>query len=157
MDTDKDGLLSSSDLQAAFAAHGKNIGGGEAQRQEPLPLHLRAACRAQIPPATTARRTWRPTNRVLLCRALCLKTAATMKSRPSATTRRGTASRMYLCSPSQWTERLVWPRISRNTPKPSSVAAVSALQPTILLFTSILTLIRIKSCEMALHAGLICT
>ena len=31
MDTDKDGLLSSSDLQAAFAAHGKNIGGGEAQ------------------------------------------------------------------------------------------------------------------------------
>merc|ERR1712106_365206 len=31
MDTDKDGLLSSSDLVAAFAAHGKNIGGGEAQ------------------------------------------------------------------------------------------------------------------------------
>jgi len=31
MDTDKDGLLSSSDLTAAFAAHGKNIGGGEAQ------------------------------------------------------------------------------------------------------------------------------
>merc|ERR1719481_489899 len=31
MDADKDGLLSSSDLQAAFAAHGKNIGGGETQ------------------------------------------------------------------------------------------------------------------------------
>ena len=31
MDTDKDGLLSSSDLVAAFAAHGKNVGGGEAQ------------------------------------------------------------------------------------------------------------------------------
>jgi Ca2+-binding EF-hand superfamily protein len=31
MDTDKDGLLSSSDLVAAFTAHGKNIGGGEAQ------------------------------------------------------------------------------------------------------------------------------
>merc|ERR1712114_106257 len=31
MDADKDGLLSSSDLVAAFAAHGKNIGGGEAQ------------------------------------------------------------------------------------------------------------------------------
>ena len=31
MDTDKDGLLSSSDLVAAFAAHGKSIGGGDAQ------------------------------------------------------------------------------------------------------------------------------
>merc|ERR1712105_205709 len=31
MDTNKDGLLSSDDLVAAFAAHGKNIGGGEAQ------------------------------------------------------------------------------------------------------------------------------
>merc|ERR1712203_328518 len=31
MDTDKDGLLSSSDLVAAFAAHGKGIGGGDAQ------------------------------------------------------------------------------------------------------------------------------
>ena len=31
MDADKDGLLSSSDLVAAFTAHGKNIGGGEAQ------------------------------------------------------------------------------------------------------------------------------
>ena len=31
MDADKDGLLSSSDLVAAFGAHGKNIGGGEAQ------------------------------------------------------------------------------------------------------------------------------
>ena len=31
MDTDKDGLLSASDLTAAFAAHGKQIGGGEAQ------------------------------------------------------------------------------------------------------------------------------
>ena len=31
MDTDKDGLLSSSDLVAAFTAYGKNIGGGEAQ------------------------------------------------------------------------------------------------------------------------------
>merc|ERR1712109_419631 len=31
MDTDKDGLLSSSDLVAAFGAYGKNIGGGEAQ------------------------------------------------------------------------------------------------------------------------------
>merc|ERR1712045_306201 len=30
-DTDKDGLLSSSDLVAAFAAHGKSIGGGDAQ------------------------------------------------------------------------------------------------------------------------------
>merc|ERR1719341_1731240 len=31
MDTDKDGLPSSSDLVAAFAAHGKSIGGGDAQ------------------------------------------------------------------------------------------------------------------------------
>jgi len=31
MDTDKDGLLSSSDLVAAFGAHGKSIGGGDAQ------------------------------------------------------------------------------------------------------------------------------
>merc|ERR1711963_1163496 len=31
MDTDKDGLLSSSDLVAAFTAHGKSIGGGDAQ------------------------------------------------------------------------------------------------------------------------------
>ena len=31
MDTNKDGLLSSDDLVAAFAAHGKQIGGGEAQ------------------------------------------------------------------------------------------------------------------------------
>merc|ERR1711976_151029 len=31
MDTDKDGLLSSSDLVAAFTWDGKNIGGGEAQ------------------------------------------------------------------------------------------------------------------------------
>merc|ERR1712089_33036 len=31
MDADKDGLLSSSDLQAAFAAYGKNVGGGETQ------------------------------------------------------------------------------------------------------------------------------
>merc|ERR1712061_537069 len=31
MDAAKDGLLSSSDLVAAFGAHGKNIGGGEAQ------------------------------------------------------------------------------------------------------------------------------
>merc|ERR1711963_647291 len=31
MDADKDGLLSSSDLVAAFGAYGKNIGGGEAQ------------------------------------------------------------------------------------------------------------------------------
>merc|ERR1711936_44419 len=31
MDTNKDGLLSSDDLVAAFAAHGKNIGGGEAR------------------------------------------------------------------------------------------------------------------------------
>ncbi len=28
---DKDGLLSASDLVAAFAAHGKSIGSGEAQ------------------------------------------------------------------------------------------------------------------------------
>ena len=34
MDTDKDGLLSSSDLVAAFTAYGKNIGGGEAQVKE---------------------------------------------------------------------------------------------------------------------------
>ena len=34
MDTDKDGLLSSSDLVAAFAAHGKSIGGGDAQVKE---------------------------------------------------------------------------------------------------------------------------
>merc|ERR1711910_235501 len=33
MDTNKDGLLSSDDLVAAFAAHGKNIGGGEAQAE----------------------------------------------------------------------------------------------------------------------------
>merc|ERR1719400_632298 len=31
MDADKDGLLSSSDLVAAFGAHGKNIGSGDAQ------------------------------------------------------------------------------------------------------------------------------
>merc|ERR1712222_146065 len=31
LDADKDGLLSSSDLVAAFGAYGKNIGGGEAQ------------------------------------------------------------------------------------------------------------------------------
>merc|ERR1712121_299756 len=31
MDADKDGLLSSSDLVAAFAAHGKSIGSGDAQ------------------------------------------------------------------------------------------------------------------------------
>merc|ERR1712080_667834 len=31
MDVDKDGLLSSSDLQAAFAAYGKSVGGGETQ------------------------------------------------------------------------------------------------------------------------------
>jgi Ca2+-binding EF-hand superfamily protein len=31
MDTDRDGLLSASDLVAAFAAHGKSIGSGEAQ------------------------------------------------------------------------------------------------------------------------------
>jgi len=31
MDADKDGLLSSSDLVSAFAAYGKNVGGGEAQ------------------------------------------------------------------------------------------------------------------------------
>merc|ERR1711890_219335 len=31
MDSNKDGLLDSSDLVSAFAAHGKNIGGGEAQ------------------------------------------------------------------------------------------------------------------------------
>ena len=38
MDTDKDGLLSSSDLVAAFAAHGKNVGGGEAQ------VNLKSTC-----------------------------------------------------------------------------------------------------------------
>merc|ERR1712179_517491 len=31
MDADKDGLLSPSDLVSAFAAYGKNVGGGEAQ------------------------------------------------------------------------------------------------------------------------------
>merc|ERR1712012_1485319 len=31
MDTDKDGLLSASDLVAAFGAHGKSIGSGDAQ------------------------------------------------------------------------------------------------------------------------------
>jgi Ca2+-binding EF-hand superfamily protein len=31
MDVDKDGLLSASDLSAAFANHGKSISGGEAQ------------------------------------------------------------------------------------------------------------------------------
>ena len=36
MDTDKDGLLSSSDLVAAFTAYGKNIGGGEAQVRRPF-------------------------------------------------------------------------------------------------------------------------
>ena len=39
MDADKDGLLSSSDLVAAFGAYGKNIGGGEAQvgqQQQPF-------------------------------------------------------------------------------------------------------------------------
>ena len=40
MDTDKDGLLSSSDLVAAFTAHGKNIGGGEAQVNNLYPLFV---------------------------------------------------------------------------------------------------------------------
>ena len=40
MDTDKDGLLSSSDLVAAFTAHGKNIGGGEAQVKNLFPLFV---------------------------------------------------------------------------------------------------------------------
>ena len=31
MDTDKDGLLSASDLVAAFGAHGKSIGSGDAR------------------------------------------------------------------------------------------------------------------------------
>ena len=31
MDADKDGLLSASDLVAAFGAHGKSIGSGDAQ------------------------------------------------------------------------------------------------------------------------------
>ena len=34
MDTDKDGLLSASDLVAAFGAHGKSIGSGDAQVRE---------------------------------------------------------------------------------------------------------------------------
>ena len=38
MDADKDGLLSSSDLVAAFTAHGKNIGGGEAQVRKSLKI-----------------------------------------------------------------------------------------------------------------------
>ena len=44
MDTDKDGLLSSSDLVAAFTAYGKNIGGGEAQvgRKKYINLRLKS-------------------------------------------------------------------------------------------------------------------
>ena len=41
MDTDKDGLLSSSDLVAAFTAYGKNIGGGEAQVRELINIELK--------------------------------------------------------------------------------------------------------------------
>ena len=44
MDTDKDGLLSSSDLVAAFTAHGKNIGGGEAQVEMVPQFSLSAFC-----------------------------------------------------------------------------------------------------------------
>ena len=38
MDTDKDGLLSASDLVAAFGAHGKSIGSGDAQVRENIYL-----------------------------------------------------------------------------------------------------------------------
>ena len=38
MDTDKDGLLSASDLVAAFGAHGKSIGSGDAQVRENISL-----------------------------------------------------------------------------------------------------------------------
>ena len=40
MDTDKDGLLSASDLVAAFGAHGKSIGSGDAQVNKRLFLKL---------------------------------------------------------------------------------------------------------------------
>ena len=40
MDTDKDGLLSASDLVAAFGAHGKSIGSGDAQVNNSLFLKL---------------------------------------------------------------------------------------------------------------------
>ncbi len=36
---DKDGLLSASDLVAAFAAHGKSIGSGEAQVQQAYSIY----------------------------------------------------------------------------------------------------------------------
>ena len=36
MDADKDGLLSASDLVAAFGAHGKSIGSGDAQVKEKI-------------------------------------------------------------------------------------------------------------------------
>ena len=40
MDADKDGLLSASDLVAAFGAHGKSIGSGDAQVNKSLFLKL---------------------------------------------------------------------------------------------------------------------
>ena len=40
MDTDKDGLLSASDLVAAFGAHGKSIGSGDAQVRKKDPIKL---------------------------------------------------------------------------------------------------------------------
>ena len=40
MDTDKDGLLSASDLVAAFGAHGKSIGSGDAQVRKKNPIKL---------------------------------------------------------------------------------------------------------------------
>ena len=48
MDADKDGLLSSSDLVAAFGAHGKNIGGGEAQVGLRTPLKGAEWCLVQM-------------------------------------------------------------------------------------------------------------
>ena len=43
MDADKDGLLSASDLVAAFGAHGKSIGSGDAQvRGTVLPWSARS-------------------------------------------------------------------------------------------------------------------
>ena len=41
MDTDKDGLLSASDLVAAFGAHGKSIGSGDAQVRENVLKNLK--------------------------------------------------------------------------------------------------------------------
>ena len=48
MDTDKDGLLSASDLVAAFGAHGKSIGSGDAQVCTPISLYSNAFVASKV-------------------------------------------------------------------------------------------------------------